>query len=76
MMEEKKWYSMDISKVCEDLKTSTGLGLEAGEASGRMKSYGPNTLQEQPPRSIISMFLGQMKEALVLILAAAAVISG
>ncbi|MFZ5631779.1 MAG: calcium-translocating P-type ATPase, SERCA-type [Bacillota bacterium] len=75
-MEEKKWYSLDVQKVCQELETDLQQGLDGEEAGRRLGHYGPNALQEQPPRSLFSMFIGQMKEILVLILIAAAVISG
>jgi Ca2+-transporting ATPase len=74
-MEDKKWYSIDTSELCQDLGTSAGSGLEITEAARRLSEYGPNVLQEKPPRGIMSIFLGQMKEILVLILIIAAVIS-
>lgn len=51
-------------------------GLSAAEAERRLEEYGPNALKEPPPHSLLAMFLGQLKEVLVLILIAAAVISG
>ncbi|MCL6477006.1 MAG: calcium-translocating P-type ATPase, SERCA-type [Peptococcaceae bacterium] len=75
-MEDKKWYSLDIHTVCREMGTDPGQGLDSGEAGRRLEEYGPNALKEQPPRSLFSMFIGQMKEILVLILIAAAVISG
>ena len=75
-MKDKKWYSLDIQECCWELGTHPEQGLDLNEAAARLKEYGPNALQEKPPRSLLSMFLGQMKEILVLILIAAAVISG
>ncbi|MFX4262770.1 calcium-translocating P-type ATPase, SERCA-type [Pelotomaculum propionicicum] len=74
-MEEKKWYSIDTDELCRDLGTSAGSGLDITEAAGRLSEYGPNVLQEKPPRGILSIFAGQLKEILVLILIVAAVIS-
>ena len=74
-MQEKKWYSIDTDELCRDLNTSAGTGLEATEAANRLRNYGPNVLQEKPPRSILSIFFSQMKEILVLILIFAVVVS-
>jgi Ca2+-transporting ATPase len=71
----KKWYALDTSEVCRELKVSESTGLEAADAVCRLKEYGPNALEEKPGRSLISIFFGQMKEVLVLILLVAAVIS-
>ena len=75
-MEAKKWHTLDIQEVCRELKTGVDRGIDTGEAAGRLETYGPNSLREQPPRRLWSMFIGQMKEALVLILLVAAVVSG
>lgn len=75
-MPNKKWYSLDVQETCLELGTNPEQGLELNEAASRLLNYGPNALREKPPRSLLCMFLGQMKEILVLILIAAAVISG
>ena len=74
-MAEKKWYSLDVQEVSRELGTDPEVGLDIEEAARRLRDYGPNALEEKPPRSVLSMFIGQMKETLVLILVAAAVIS-
>ncbi|BAF59640.1 MAG: calcium-translocating P-type ATPase, SERCA-type [Pelotomaculum sp.] len=73
---EYNWYSLDTDEICQKLGTNTVRGLDLNEAAIRLKNYGPNVLQEKPPRSLLSMFIAQMKEILVVILIAAAVISG
>lgn len=75
-MKEQKWYGMDLRKVGEVLEADLHQGLSLEEAEKRLGEYGPNVLKEPPPRSIFSMFIDQIKEVLVLILIAAAVISG
>ncbi len=75
-MEEKNWYSLDVQETCRELGTDPGEGIDGGEAAGRLRDFGPNVLREKPPRSLLSMFIGQMKEILVLILIAAAAVSG
>ncbi|CEP68082.1 Cation-transporting P-type ATPase [Moorella glycerini] len=73
---EKKWYAMEIHQVCQELNSDLHQGLNQEEANERLKIYGPNVLKEPPPRSLFSMFIGQLKEILVLILIGAAIISG
>ncbi|MFZ7103016.1 MAG: cation-translocating P-type ATPase [Peptococcaceae bacterium] len=75
-MAEKKWYSLDISQTAAELKTDLEKGLPQEESANRLTIYGPNALEEAPPRSLISMFIEQMKEVLVLILIGAALVSG
>jgi Ca2+-transporting ATPase len=74
-MQQKKWYALNIQESCQELGTDPELGLDIQEAADRLKSYGPNILQEKPSRTLFSMFIGQMKEILVLILLAAVIIS-
>jgi len=66
---------MNIHEVCEKLDSDLGNGLSPEEAERRLGIHGPNALEEPPPRSVFSMFLSQIKEILVVILIAAALIS-
>jgi len=75
-MEVKNWHCLGVQETCREIVTDPERGLGGEEVSQRLSQYGPNALQEKPPRSLLSMFLGQMKEILVLILLGAAVISG
>lgn len=75
-MQKKKWYALDIAQVSHELNSDLEKGLENQEVISRLKDHGPNSLKEPPPRSLLSMFMDQLKEVLVLILIGAAVISG
>ncbi|KKM10563.1 ATPase [Clostridiales bacterium PH28_bin88] len=75
-MQEKKWYAVEIQQACQELRSDLYQGLDQEEAGRRLRNYGPNVLKEPPPRSFFSMFMGQLKEILVLILIGAALISG
>jgi Ca2+-transporting ATPase len=75
-MDKKKWYSLDPNQAADKLKSNLEKGLNTKEVDSRLEKYGYNALEEAPPRSIISMFIAQMKEVLVLILIVAAIISG
>ena len=75
-MEDKKWYFLEAQEACDELGTDPAQGLSTIEAAERLRIHGPNALKKKPPRSLLSMFAGQMKEILVLILLAAAVVSG
>jgi len=57
------------------LGVSPGEGLDAPEAEARLKKYGPNRLVEAKPRSALSILLAQFRSLIVLLLAAAAVLS-
>ncbi|MGI9953327.1 cation-translocating P-type ATPase [Moorellaceae bacterium AZ2] len=75
-MSKKPWYAMSMDEICQELATDLTRGLSPEEAGSRLATYGPNSLKEPPPRSLFSMFMGQIKEILVLILLGAAVVSG
>lgn len=51
-------------------------GLDEAEAARRSEKHGPNLLQEKKKTSTWLLFLGQFKDLMVLILAAAALLSG
>ena len=51
-------------------------GLAQSEAEKRLEKFGPNALQEKKKKPAWVLFLAQFKDFMILILAAAAVISG
>jgi Ca2+-transporting ATPase len=51
-------------------------GLSQQEATARLQKFGPNALQEKKKKPAWMLFLAQFKDFMILILAAAAVISG
>ena len=55
---------------------SNSRGLSASEAARRLQQHGPNVLHEAPPRSMLAMFAAQFADLMILILIAAAIISG
>src|SRR5512138_1910259 len=54
---------------------STTEGLTQAEAAARLKEYGPNALQERRHATALTLFLGQFRSPLVLILVFAAIVS-
>ena len=69
------WHKKTIEEVFAELGSGPA-GLGAGEAALRLEKYGPNSLKEKPKRSALAMFLDQFKDFMILVLIAAAVISG
>ena len=72
---EPNAYSKPLADVLSEL-TSTPHGLTSAEAAERRSKFGPNELAEKPPTSPWVLFLGQFRDLMIVILAAAAVISG
>jgi Ca2+-transporting ATPase len=51
-------------------------GLSSEEATQRLREYGPNELKEIKKRTLFMMFLDQFKDFMIMVLIAAALISG
>lgn len=71
----KNWHTTDIEEIYERLETSES-GLTSEEAAGRLITYGKNALKEGKRKTLFSRFIFQFKDVMVLVLLAAAVISG
>src|SRR5574341_74227 len=69
------WHLMSVEAVVEALNTSRQ-GINAEEARRRLATHGPNMLTEGRRRSPLRMFLDQFTDFMILVLLAAAVVSG
>ncbi len=69
------WYQMDAADVAEAFKTSP-LGLSSEEARKRLLEYGLNEIIEKEKKSLLMMFLDQFRDFMIMVLIAAAIISG
>jgi P-type Ca2+ transporter type 2C len=69
------WHQKEINTVIEDLRSSLQ-GLSSVEAQKRLDQYGPNELKEKKKKNGFMMFLDQFKDFMILVLIAAALISG
>jgi len=70
-----KCHLKHTDAVCEELRTSPS-GISTEEAAVRLGQYGPNELKEKKKRTPFMMFLDQFRDFMILVLIAAAVISG
>ena len=68
-------YLSDIDSVLASHHT-TAEGISSEDASARLSQYGPNRLAEGAKQSIFRRFLKELADPMILILIAAAVISG
>ena len=70
-----KEYLSGSDEVLRELHSETG-GLSSAEAERRLGQYGKNKLKEGKKESLLHKFLMELKDPMILILIAAAVISG
>ena len=70
-----EWYQKEVKDVVYSLKSSLE-GLSVEEAAKRIEKYGPNELKEIAKRTVFMMVLDQFKDFMIMVLIAAAVVSG
>jgi Ca2+-transporting ATPase len=70
-----QWHQKNINEAIEDLGSSFQ-GLSSEEARSRLEKYGPNELIEKKKKTPFMMFLDQFRDFMILVLIAAAIISG
>jgi Ca2+-transporting ATPase len=69
------WFSKSQDEVLKELGVNPAVGLTETEAKQRLEKYGMNKLKGKPKKSIVSLFLSQLKDMLIYVLLAAAVIT-
>ncbi len=69
------WHTLTLKRTSDKLKSSPQ-GLDKQEAATRLKTYGYNVLQRQKKQPLWIKFLKQFKDFMILILLAAAIVSG
>lgn len=70
--EKSSWHSLEVGKVAELLGANSQSGLSKTEAQERLTKYGPNSLPDVPPTSLVKLFLKQFMSPLIYMLFAAA----
>lgn len=69
------WHLLPLSEIKQLLNT-TAIGLDAVTASERLYEHGKNQIEDTKKRTILQMILSQLSDFMILILIAAALISG
>ncbi len=69
------FYSAPLDAVLKETKTDPKIGLNADEVKARLNKYGENRLKENKKKSLLSRFLDQFKDVMIIILIVAAIIS-
>lgn len=75
-LEEQEAFLLSIDDTEKSYQTSLANGLTTAEVAEREAQYGKNVLQEAKKKSIWQMFIAQFSDVLILVLMAAAIISG
>jgi P-type Ca2+ transporter type 2C len=70
-----EWHSLHIEQVYQETR-STAQGLSSVEAEKRLREKGPNSLKENKKISPWMIFLNQFRDFMIIVLLAAAIISG
>lgn len=74
-MSSKNWYQLSVDQSLEQCNTSHK-GLDSHEAQARLHQQGPNEIPLKARRSLYRIILGQFSDFMILVLLAAAFISG
>jgi Ca2+-transporting ATPase len=72
---EEPWHQLGRDQVAERLGTSRDQGLSSAEAKARLEKYGPNRLEEAPPKSFATLLWEQLNNFVTYLLFAAVIIS-
>ncbi len=68
-------HSLNKDAIVQELESDLTKGLTAAQTAERVEKYGENKLREKKPKSMMQRFFEQFKDAMILILLAAALIS-
>lgn len=69
------WHSMPPESVLAELETSHDRGLSTSQIQQRQETYGLNVLDRSKRQSLAVRFFNQLKDPMILVLLAAAIIS-
>ena len=70
-----QWFTKPTGEVLKELDTNRERGLSSKQAEERLSKYGPNALEGAKKESLAMRFLGQLKDPMIIVLLAAAVLS-
>ena len=69
------WFKKKLEDVIQELNTNISFGLSCNEAKKRLLQYGENKLISQKKKTVLELFMEQLKDVMIYILFAAAIIS-
>ena len=74
-MNRNNWHQLDAAAALQQLKSDSSYGLSVAEAARRLQEHGPNELQASQRISPWTIFAGQFKNVLIVILLVATALS-
>lgn len=69
------WFSKSQKDVLNELGVNPATGLSEDEVKKRLEQFGLNKLKGKPKKSILALFLSQLKDMLIYVLIASAIIT-
>jgi len=66
------WHALQVAEIVAAVESDSDHGLTEDEVRARRVRFGPNTLPEHEPRSLLAVFAGQFKSPLIFLLFVAA----
>ncbi|WP_205007319.1 cation-translocating P-type ATPase [Sporolactobacillus spathodeae] len=69
------WFLKTVDQLIEELGVDPRRGLSAAEVEVRLKKFGPNALKGKPKKSLLALFVAQLKDMLIYVLLAAAIVT-
>ncbi len=69
------FHNKSTEEALSALRTDAAVGLSAEEAAKRLSEVGENKLREKKKKTMLQRFIAQFKDAMILILIAAAIVS-
>lgn len=69
------WFIKSQEEILKELNADPEIGLSKEEAANRLEQYGRNKLKGKPKKSVLALFLSQLKDMLIYVLLGAAAIT-
>lgn len=69
------WFTKSQEQVLNELNVDPKVGLSTEEVQKRLEKYGYNKLKGKPKKSLLELFIAQLKDVLIYVLIGAAVVN-
>ncbi len=69
------WFMKSVETVLDEFEVNSVSGLKTQEAQAKLTKYGHNKLKAKPPKSLLKIFVAQLRDTLIYVLFGAALIT-